>query len=119
LTTALERNPSNSQDAICLYYVRARVGQRDPKELANLGTRVDRLKWPGAVIDLYLGFVDPESIKAATLAGADRNQACELHFYLATFDLLKDMQDEARRDLEDALHNCPLAVWRSRPPRQS
>jgi hypothetical protein len=46
-------------------------------------------------------------MKAAILTGADRNQACELHFYLATFDLLKDMQDEARRDLENALHNCP------------
>ena len=46
------------------------------------------------------------SFKIAVSAGADRERLCELHFYLATFELLKVMQDEARPDLQTTVDFC-------------
>jgi hypothetical protein len=84
-----------------LLRVAARV---DLRELAS--ANIDRKEWPGAVVDLYLGRVDPRSFKVTVSAGVDRVRLCVLHFYLATFEPLKDMQDEARPDLQATVDTC-------------
>ena len=84
--------------------MQARTGQVDLRELAS--ANIDRKKWPGAVVDLYLGRLDPRSFKVTVSAGADRERLCELHFYLATFELLKGLRDEARPDLQTTVDTC-------------
>jgi len=75
---------------------------------------VDRKKWPGLVIDLHLGKASPETVSAESLSNVDARiwpkRACEVAFYLGTFDLEQGDRVEAKRHLEAAVNECPPSV---------
>ena len=109
LVTAADLSPSDALILIWLHFVRTRMGQDDVNDLAARAAEIDRTKWPGAVIDLYLGIVSPEVVSAAILSGENRSvqrrRICEINFYLATFYLQRGAP-EARTNLNDAVSNC-------------
>ena len=107
--TAVELSPSDALLVVWLHFLRTRMGQDDLHDLAARAAEIDRSKWPRAVIDLYLGVVGPDFVRAALLSGgsrsAQRRRVCEINFYVATFYLQHDAP-EARTNLNDALSNC-------------
>jgi lipoprotein NlpI len=110
LETAGTLSPSDALLLIWLHFLRARTGQDDSKDLSARAAEIDRTKWPGAMIDLYLGVVGPDVIRAALLSGgnrsAQRRRICEIDFYLATFYIQRGASAEARTNLNDAVSNC-------------
>jgi lipoprotein NlpI len=109
LVTAAELSPTDALLLIWLHFLRARTGQDDSNDFTIRAAKIDRTKWPGAVIDLYLGVVEPNVIRAAVLSGGtksvQRRRICEINFYLATYYLQRDTP-EARTNLDDAASNC-------------
>src|SRR5262249_53773086 len=85
----------------------------DRSELARNATRVDRAKWPGPLIDRYLGSSSDDSVRGAALSNGDakakRKRACEAEFYLATFDLEQRAREEAQQHLRAAAGVCALS----------
>jgi len=83
----------------------------DLHELARNSANVDHKKWPGPVLDLYLGATSPETFSATSLSNMDAKvrpkRACEVAFYLGTFYLERHDRNEAKRHLEAAVNACP------------
>jgi lipoprotein NlpI len=109
LATAADLSPSDALIVIWLHFLRARAGLDDWSDFTGRAPKIDRTKWPGTVIDLYLGLAEPDAVRAAVLSGgnsgAQRRRICEINFYLATFYLQHDAP-EARAKLNDAVSNC-------------
>jgi lipoprotein NlpI len=97
--------------AIWRYLARARSGQADTRELAlNTIVKLDRAVWPGPVIALYLGQMEPAQVVAAAATGdakKRREQGCEVSFYLAEHAVLHVEIGDAQRLLREALERCP------------
>jgi tetratricopeptide (TPR) repeat protein len=114
LTTAIKLSPSDPHAVIWLHLAHVRAAVDDLRELKQNSANVDRKKWPGPIIDLYLGEASPQTINAAGLANVNTKirseRACEIAFYLGTFELERGSLVEARRDLEVAANACPPSV---------
>jgi lipoprotein NlpI len=97
--------------AIWRHLARARIGQADPRELAlNTIVKFDRAVWPGPVIALFLGQMQPAQVLAAAQAGdakKRREQGCEASFYLAEHALMKVEIGDAQRLFREAQQACP------------
>jgi tetratricopeptide (TPR) repeat protein len=110
--TAVRLRPSDAYAVIWLHLARVRAGQDDRPELARNAARVDRAKWPGPLVDRYLGTSSDDSVRGAALsnggAKAKRKRACEAEFYLATFDLEQSAREEAQQHLRAAAEVCAV-----------
>src|SRR6516164_6505646 len=110
--TAVRLRTSDVYAVIWLHLARVRAGQDDRSELARNATRVDRAKWPGPLIDRYLGTSSDDAVRGAALsnggAKAKRKRACEAEFYLATFDLEQRARAEAQQHLRAAADVCAV-----------
>jgi tetratricopeptide (TPR) repeat protein len=110
--TAVRLDPSDTYAVIWLHLARARAGQNDRSELARNSAGIDRSNWPGPLLDLHLGSVSREAISGAALSSGDvkarRNRACQIEFYLATWDLEQGARDQAQQHLRTAADVCPL-----------
>jgi lipoprotein NlpI len=97
--------------AIWRHLARARSGQADPRELAlNTVVKYDRAVWPGPVIALFLGQMEPAQVLAAAATGdakKRREQGCEASFYLGEHAVLHVEIGDAQRLLREALERCP------------
>jgi lipoprotein NlpI len=108
-TTALRLRPDNPYPAIWLHIARAHSGADDGEELANNRANVKRDTWLTALLDLYLGKLDADSVRTAALdeLSNDRmERKCELDFYLAEFAVQSGPSTEARRLLEAVSSEC-------------
>jgi tetratricopeptide (TPR) repeat protein len=109
---AVHLRTSNVYAVIWLHLARVRAGQDDRSELARNASRIDRAKWPGPLIDRYLGTSSDDSVRGAALsnggAKAKRKRACEAEFYLATFDLEQRAREEAQQHLRAAADVCAV-----------
>jgi lipoprotein NlpI len=108
---AVRLRPSDAYAVIWLHLARVRAGQDDGHELAQNAANVDRTKWPSPLVDLHLGSIEHDAIRASAISNhnskAQRNRACEIEFYLATFDLEQGDRDEAKQHLRAAASTCP------------
>jgi lipoprotein NlpI len=97
--------------AIWRHLARARSGQADTRELAvNTIVKLDRAVWPGPVIALYLGQMNPAQVLAAAATGdakKRREQSCEASFYLGEDAVLHVEIGDAQRLFREALDRCP------------
>ena len=107
---SVQLQPSDAYAVIWLHLARVRAQQDSMRELAQNATRIDRAKWPGPLVDLHLGSMSHDAVSGS--AGANgggktrRNQACDVEFYLATFDLEQGERDEADQHLRAAVGLC-------------
>jgi len=62
-------------------------------------------KWPGLLIQLYLGQSTPEDVLRA--AGSDRDQRCEYSFYVGKYRALRGELSEALALLRSARDGVP------------
>ncbi|MGB7554029.1 MAG: hypothetical protein WBM04_06630, partial [Candidatus Korobacteraceae bacterium] len=73
-------------------------------ELQTNAAALDLSKWPGPVIQLYLGQGTPEDVSRA--AGSDGNQKCEYNFYVGEYRSLHGERPEALALFRSARDGC-------------
>ena len=121
LVTAIKLRPSYHYFVMWLHIARTRVGQSDPKELADVAGALDRSKWPWPVIGLFLGSTSPEDVRASAQSagspGAQRDQLCEADFYLGFYQQQKGAQGEARPLFQSAVDSCQKSFVEYRAAR--
>ena len=103
-------NPSNPYWPLWLHLARSRTGVNDADEFARNAARIDRGKWPGAVVALFLGQATPTQVREAAAQGdakVRRNQHCEAVFYTGEFELQRRDLRNATSFLRQAEELCP------------
>lgn len=97
--------------AMWLYLARKRGGTAGAEDMLDEATRASqRGGWPSAIIALYLGRTDLQSVmNAATDSNAERQreQRCEASFYTAHWHLFQNAPERALPLLQEAERNCP------------
>jgi lipoprotein NlpI len=74
-------------------------------ELKTSAATLNLSKWPGPVIQLYLGQTAPEEVLRA--AGTDNDQKCEYSFYVGEYRALRGERPEALALFRSARDACP------------
>jgi len=101
----------NDYFALWLYLARKRGGAAAAEDLLDQSTRgSQRGGWPSAVVALYLGRTDVQSVmNAATDSNAERqrDQRCEANFYVAHWHLAQNAPERALPLLQEAERGCP------------
>ena len=106
LTLALRNDRTNQYSAIWLYLARARNGQDGSGELGKNTATLKLTTWPGPVINFYLGKITSSALlQAANDADPkkDKEQHCEVNFYLGEDGLLRGQQEDAIRYFRSSL----------------
>ena len=106
LKLAIDLDPSDTFSAIWLYLSQAR---RDGVSSVNLSTLASRLKlgeWPGPVVRLFAGTLEPKDFLTSLDgpdAGSDAFRRCEALFFLGEFSLLNGDRDKAMQYFRSAV----------------
>jgi lipoprotein NlpI len=86
-------------------------GQTDADEFAANASQLDRGKWPGSVVALFLGLIAPdETLKAAESSATDSTRiqnTCEADFFVGMHWIAKSEPATARPLLQSAVDHCP------------
>jgi lipoprotein NlpI len=98
-------DPKDAYAMIWLHLARRRTAANDGGELARNAMKIDLARWPGAVINLYLGTSTPAQTRAAATKG-DAEQMCEAAFYLGEYELLRKNTAAARTLFQEAAKIC-------------
>jgi lipoprotein NlpI len=105
------RTDLNLYTAAWLYLARKRAGAIDAEELLDSETRGHRDgNWPTAVLMLYMGRTDVDSVMASAMDRDPKRQSeqtCEASFYVAQWHLLRKENDRALALLKQAQSGCP------------
>ena len=105
LSQNLYLDPTDPYAMIWLYLSRAKGGVDGKDELKTNAAGMDLSKWPGPVIQLYLGQSKPEDTLQA--AGSDSDQKCEYNFYAGEYRVLRGERPQALILFRGAADGCP------------
>ncbi len=105
LSQNLQLDPTDSYSIMWLYLSRAKTGTDGKGELKTNAAGLDLSKWPGPVIQLYLGQSTPEDVLRA--AGSDSGQKCEYNFYVGEYRVLRGERPQALVLFRGAADECP------------
>ena len=106
---AVKLNPRGSYGVIWLYIARAKAGATAEDELAKNAAQSDLTKWPGPVIQLFLGKTTPDAVlQAASDKDPDKSaeQRCEANFFIAEYQIFHGQRDAARKNFRLAGETC-------------
>jgi lipoprotein NlpI len=109
LSRAVQIKPGEHYNVIWLYIARTRNAFGAEKELALNAAKLDLTKWPGPVIQLFLGKTAPEAVLQAASDKDEqkaREQLCEANFFTAEHQAFHYQNDAARSNFLLALKNC-------------
>jgi lipoprotein NlpI len=99
--TAVTLDPGYPYSAIWLFLARSRAGEDGRSELAANSARFDLRKWPGPIILMYLGQLEPGDLQSTS---RDRmvqlGESCEAAFYRAELYLIQGDKDRAAADFK-------------------
>ncbi len=87
-------------------------GNKPDDGFATLAAKMDRSKWPGPLVTLYLGLSTPDSVVAGfySAASEDRERdVCEGEFYTGEWQLRHDAKDAGLVLLRKAASDCPVS----------
>ena len=90
---------------IWLYLSRVKAGADGKEELKMNTAGLDLSKWPGPLIQLYLGQSTLDDTFRAT--GGDSDQKCEYSFYVGEYRALRGEHPEALALFRSASDGCP------------
>jgi tetratricopeptide (TPR) repeat protein len=114
LTTAIRLNPSDIYAVIWLHFTHVHATVDDLPEFMRNSVNIDHKKWPGPIVDLYLGTTNLETVSTAGLSNIDTKarpgRVCEIEFYLGTFYLEQGDRGEAKGRFEAAVNACPPSL---------
>ena len=100
--------------ALWLYIARKRHGASSAEDMLDEATRPSqRGGWPSAIIALYLGRTDVQSVMNAATdkdAARQREQQCEANFYIAHWHLARGAAGAALPLLQEAERTCPRHI---------
>jgi lipoprotein NlpI len=105
-TSAMQADPTDGYSVIWLYLAQSRSGIKGQSQLADNSANLQLTKWPGPVIQVYLGKANPEGLVALGKASNPKyavDRTCEANFYLGERALLNGSKDEARREFQAAV----------------
>ncbi len=105
----LDRSLSITHDpyVLLLYCLaQSRMGLNGIGQLRDSALGLDLTKWPGPIINLFLGSISPDAL--ITEAIEDRKKA-EGHFYIGQWYLLRNALTEAVAALKEAERLCPVS----------
>ncbi len=99
------KNPADANANIWLFLARARAGRDGRGALAANAGRIDRSKWPGPFVDVFLGKATPEDLAPPPGGKSDAavKRTCEYHFYLGEYYLLQGDRERAARMFRHAI----------------
>lgn len=109
LSQAVEMDPFGYYNVIWLYIARAKAKAGGEDELAKNAAKLDLTKWPGPVIQLFLGKTTPEAVLQAASSQdskKNRDQRCEANFYIAEHQAVRGQRKAALRGFRFASENC-------------
>jgi lipoprotein NlpI len=113
VAAALKIVPSYAYFPIWLHIAQTRAGRNGTSELPANAENLDPAQWPYPIVGLFLGTLTPDALAAAAHsddADTQRDQACEVGFYLGVYLLdVKGERGPARQQLELAVQTCPHA----------
>ncbi len=96
-----------------LWLYLARLADHKPvDDLAAPAAKLDRAKWPGPLVTLYLGQSTADAVVAgfATASAEDRERnVCEGEFYVGEWQLWHDAKDAGLTLLRKAASDCPVS----------
>lgn len=110
LARAMTLDTPYADGVLYLHLARAKAGTEDSAELAGYAAKLDLTKWPGPVINLFLGRSTLKQVVAAAATGDKSEQAdnqCLAAFYLGEYDLLHKQAAAAKQSLQKAVAICP------------
>ena len=112
LSKAVEMDPKNYYSVIWLYIARTRGTTPGiaADELKKNSAQLDPVKWPGPVIQLFLGKSKPKAVLRAAAVKDDRTnkeQQCEANFYIAEYQALHGQRSEAVKGFHLVQDACP------------
>ena len=111
LAKALTLKPDNPYLVIWRHIGRQRADENDAQEFVGNAERLNKTKWPWPVIALLLGLSDPQSVHEAAQSGDSPRvrleRGCEADFYVAVYDLGRNVKDDALKLLQSAALRCP------------
>ena len=101
----------NDYSALWVYLARKRHGTPGAEDMLDEATRPSqRGGWPSAIIALYLGRTDAQSVMNAATdkdPARQREQRCEANFYVAHWHLAQGATGAAVPLLKEAERTCP------------
>ncbi|MFH1346393.1 MAG: tetratricopeptide repeat protein [Pseudomonadota bacterium] len=107
--TAVRLQPSNPYPVIWLHIARVHKGESDQQELEANAKNVTRDVWPGTVLNMYLGLLDADAIKALALSWDDPEKIkrhCEATFFLGEWAVHSGQTGKARDALREVTADC-------------
>jgi lipoprotein NlpI len=111
LAKAQSLDPQDAYAVLWLHIARARAGTDDAEEFSRNAGRLDRARWPGPIVNLFLGVTGMPEVHAAAGAAKEASErqarACDADFYIGMYQLLRGAKADARRLFEVASHRCP------------
>lgn len=109
ISRAVELNPLGHYGVIWLYIARAKAGPGAEKELAKNATALNLSKWPGPVIQLFLGNATTEAVLQAASdkdPGKSSEQQCEANFYIAEYQAFHGQREAAKKNFRLTGETC-------------
>ena len=103
-------SPRDVYPAVWLAVAQSRAGNLDTLELKRHASDLDLDKWPGPIIELYLGQATPDQIAAAAASGDPKaviNQQCEANFYIGEWKIAHNDLSGAKPLIQSAMDKCP------------
>jgi lipoprotein NlpI len=107
--TAVRLRPSNPYPVIWLHIARVHKGESDREEFEANSKNIKRDTWPSAMLDMYLGLLDADRVKAAAQQGISREKSkrdCEARFFLGELAVHNGQTQQARAALQDVASSC-------------
>jgi lipoprotein NlpI len=98
LDAALQRNADDSQNTLWLYVAQARNGRESGDVLAWYARNFDPNQWPGPVIAMFLGMIDPDvvaDIGHKAFEQGDDIRQCQAYFYVGQYQMIRGAADNA------------------------
>jgi len=109
LSQAVKLDRSGHYNVIWLYIARAKAKAGHDDELAKNAAKLDLTKWPGPVIQLFLGESRPEAVlQAASDKDSQKNkeQQCEANFYIAEYHAVHGQRSAAIEGFRSVSESC-------------
>jgi lipoprotein NlpI len=107
MATALRFRPGAPYYVLLRYLALRHLGEPAHEELLEYASTRTLARWPGPVIALYLGMLDPDGLRQAVIRIGSLQARCEASFYVGEYELLRGNTESARVAFEQIRANKP------------
>jgi tetratricopeptide (TPR) repeat protein len=111
LAKAIALKTNDPYFVIWLHIGRQRAHLNDSQELIGNADALNRAKWPWPIVALLIGTADPKAVDEIAQSGRSPRvrleRTCEADFYLGTYDLDRNANDDASKLFQSAAISCP------------